>query len=393
MEEAYKRRENVTEHERFYITARYYGIVTGEVEKEIETIKDWKQAYPKDWMPHYDLADAYSNYFGQFDDAAKEIRAAITLNSKNADLYASLAAALMGMGTYQDALKTIDVANSQELDSVDLRIARSDIERLQGNVSPALSTASWPDDEAAREAVMAHEAWLDVLGGRMAAARKKIHVVADSMAARGFKESAGKVESDMAVVEAEYGDSHKAIEDVSSALAFSHKANVLINAALVFSLTGQTSRANVIVENLLREFPKDTFIYEVWGPEAQATREIRNDHTKRAIELLESAKPYEMGQIAEFFPIYWRGVAYEREKDSANAAIEFQKIIDHRGVSPTSELYPLALLGLARAAAAKGDWSQSHDCYERLLNQWKDADPGIPVLREAKSEFARLSSM
>jgi tetratricopeptide (TPR) repeat protein len=294
----------------------------------------------------------------------------------------------MGMGAYQDAINVIESATSQGMDSTDLRIVRADVEFLQGKSPQTLTTPSWPKDDADKEAVMAHEAWLDVLGGRMAAARKKIHVVADGMAARGFKESAGKVESDMAVVEAEYGDSHKAIEDVSSALAFSHKTNVLINAALVFSLTGQTSQANVIVENLLRKFPKDTFINEVWGPEAQATREIGNGHTKRAIELLESAKPYEMGQIAEFLPIYWRGVAYEREKDSANAAIEFRRIVEHRGVSPTSELYPLALLGLARAAAAKGDWSQSHDCYERLLNQWKDADPDVHVLREARAEYS-----
>jgi len=119
-------------------------------------------------------------------------------------------------------------------------------------------------------------------------------------------------------------------------------------------------------------------------------QEIANGRAKRGLELLESSRPYELGETAEFLPIYWRGVAYQREKDAADASIEFQKIIDHRGVSPTSELCPLALLGIARAAAVVGNLRRSREYYEHFLNQWKDADPEIPILREAKDEYSKL---
>jgi hypothetical protein len=270
-----------------------------------------------------------------------------------------------------------------------LRIARFEVQLLQGEASPTLRTRNWPKEESDEDEVLQQEAWLAVLSGRLVLARTKIHALANRMANRGLKESAARVESDMAVVEAEYGDFRKAEEDTNTALALAEKPNVSINGALVFSLTGQASRASAIIEKLQTKYPKDTSINEVWIPVARATQEIANGHPKRGLELLESSRPYELGQNAEFLPVYRRGVAYLREKDAADAAIEFQKIIDHRGVSPTSELYPLALLGVARAAAMAGDRARSREYYERLLKQWKDADPDLPLLREAKGEYAK----
>jgi tetratricopeptide (TPR) repeat protein len=389
-DEAFKRREKVTEHERFYITARYYDIVTGEVENEIATLKDWKQSYPKDWMPHYDLADEYSNSLGRFDDAAEEAREAIRLNPKDPDLYSSLAGALLGKGAYKDALDTVDSASAQGLDSAALRIARFEIGLLQGEAKPTLRTPSWPKEESDEDAVLQQEAWLAVLSGKMAVARKKIHAVAERLAGRSLRESAGKVESDMAVVEAEFGDTGKAREDMNSALAFARKPNVLVNAALVFSLTGENTKANDVMEELHRKFPKDTLINAVWIPVARATQEIANGQPKRGLEMLESSRPYDLGQQAEFLPIYRRGVAYVKVRNWGDATSEFQKIIDHRGVSPTSELYPLTLLAIARALEMSGDRMRSRDSYEIFLNLWKDADPDIPVLRQARSEYSKL---
>src|SRR5216684_3625285 len=389
-EEAFKRRENVTERERFYITSRYYDIVTGELEKEIETLKDWKQAYPRDWMPRYDLAEEYSSSFGRFDDAAEEAREAIRLNPKDPDVYSSFAVAQIGKEAYQDALKTIDSASAQGLDSSALRIRRFEIGFLRGDAAPTLRTPSWPREESDEDAVLQQEAWLAVLSGKTTLARKKIHAVAERMANRGLKESAGKVESDMAVVEAEYGDRQKAREDMRNALAFARKPNVLVNAALVFSLTGENLQANDVMEELHRRFPKDTLINAVWIPVARATQEIANGQPKRGLELLESSRPYDLGQQAEFFPIYRRGVAYVKVRDWAAASSEFQRIIDHRGVSPTSEMYPLTLLTIARALEMSGDGTRSRISYEAFLNLWKDADPDISVLREARTEYSKL---
>jgi eukaryotic-like serine/threonine-protein kinase len=207
------------------------------------------------------------------------------------------------------------------------------------------------------------------------------------------KESAGTLQSDMAVVEAEYGDYRRANEDMESALAFAQKPNVLVNAALAFSLTGRVDRANALIEKLRTTFPKDTFINEVWIPVARATQEIAGGHPKRAVDLLESSQPHELGEAAEFLPIYWRGVAYQRANDHAHATIEFQKIIDHRGVSPTSELYPLALLGVARTAVAMGDAKQGREYYGRLVHQWQDAEPDVLFVRQARVEYSKVFSI
>ena len=225
--------------------------------------------------------------------------------------------------------------------------------------------------------------------GKMAVARKKIRAVAELMANRDLRESAGKVESDMAVVEAEYGDFRKALEDMKSALAFARKPNVLINAALVFSLSGENRHANGVMEELHRRFPKDSLINAVWIPVAQSTEEIANGLPKRSLDLLESSRPYELGETAEFLLIYRRGMAYLREQHSADAANEFRKIIEHRGVSPTSELYPLANIGMGRALEMSGDHTGSRNSYEAFLNLWKDADPDIPILRAAKADAPR----
>jgi hypothetical protein len=127
------------------------------------------------------------------------------------------------------------------------------------------------------------------------------------------------------------------------------------------------------------------------GRKIRAREEIANGRANHALELLESSRPYELGQTAEFSSIYCRAIAFQREKDAADAAIEFQKMIVHRSVSPTSELYPLALLGVARVAAMAGDQARSRDYYEQLLNQWKNGDPDIPVLRAAKTEYSSVN--
>jgi hypothetical protein len=165
--------------------------------------------------------------------------------------------------------------------------------------------------------------------------------------------------------------------------------NVLTNAPLVFSLTGEVGRANKIIQKLQTQFPKDTFINQVWIPVAQATQEWANSHSKHAVELLDPSRMYELGQDAEFSPIYWRAMAYLRENAASDASIEFQKIIEHKGVSPTSEFLALSLLGLARAAAA-GNPNRSRLYYEQFLNQWKDADLDVHILQQARGEYAKL---
>jgi tetratricopeptide (TPR) repeat protein len=390
-ESAFRLREHVTEHEKFYIETRYYDIVTGQVDKEIETLNSWIQAYPKDWMPRYDIATADIQYFGRFDDAVREAGEAVRLSPKDPDVYVLLVQALVGKGAYEEALATIRSATELSLEAADLRVSRFEIALLQGHPPPSLRETEWPKEPLDEDKVLEEEAWLAASSGKITVARRLIHEAVQRMSKRGFDESAGTVQSDLAVVEAEYGQFGQALEDMNSALRLAHKPNVLVNGALALAFAGQDSRANDLIRELQTRFPKDTFQNEVWFPAAKATIETRNNNPKGAFELLESARPYEFGANAEFLPIYVRAQAYLREKDGADAINEFKKIIDHRSVSVTSELYPLAYLGMARALAMVGDYSASHQFYDEFVNTlWKEADTNIPIFITAKQELRNL---
>ncbi len=170
-------------------------------------------------------------------------------------------------------------------------------------------------------------------------ARERWHQLAASKLKRGLKESAGTVDGDLAVVEAEFGDYEQARMDIAAALMHARKPNVLVDAVLVYAFTGQSGPATTAMNELQTRFPYDNLQNEAWFPTGEAIPEIQNGNVKHALELLESSKPYELGQAVEFLPIYVRGSAYIREKDGTNAVNEFRKIIDHRGVSATWHIW------------------------------------------------------
>src|SRR5579863_7898399 len=153
---------------------------------------------------------------------------------------------------------------------------------------------------------------------------------------------------------------------------------------------GASGQAQTVIDESARRFPSDTLLNNVSLPTASAAIEIGRGDPAKAIELLRPASPYELGRFADFAPIYVRGLAYLRARNGAQAAVEFRKILDHRGVDPVSPLYALARLGLARAYALSGDPAKSRIAYQDFLALWKDADPDVPILMEAKAGYAKL---
>ena len=139
---------------------------------------------------------------------------------------------------------------------------------------------------------------------------------------------------------------------------------------------------------MTKERPNDTLINSLWVTAIRAAVQINRNNPAEAVQLLEAAKRYEAA--AQFWPQYLRGLAYLKLKSGNEAAAEFQKILDNRGQAPISALYPLAHLGLARAAALTGDMSKSRKAYQDFLALWKDADSDLPVLQEAKQEYEKL---
>jgi predicted Zn-dependent protease len=206
----------------------------------------------------------------------------------------------------------------------------------------------------------------------------------------GFKETTADTQSVFAVTQAEVGNVSKAKELVASSSALSHGRTNMTGVAVALAMIGDVSRAQTIVDDLSHRFPDDTLLHQVSIPCVRALIEISRKKPDVAIEVLQAATPYELGGSQFPRPSYLRGLAYLQARRGAEAATEFQKIIDHPGIDPTIPEHSLAKLGLGRAYALSGDTAKAKAAYQDFFALWKDADPDVPILKEARAEYAKL---
>jgi eukaryotic-like serine/threonine-protein kinase len=232
--------------------------------------------------------------------------------------------------------------------------------------------------------------------GRLKASHKHAENAIRSASQNGRKESAALWRLQQALREAELGVAQKATEDALSALSLSPTPNVRAVAALALARAGETRRAEVIVKAIENEYPADSIVRTYWNASAQAAIALNRGRPKQALEVLEVSAVSELGWYTFYFnasmmhPAYLRGQAYLAMRQGENASAEFQKIIDHRGIVLNSPIGGLARLGLGRAYTLTGDSAKAGETYREFFEFWKDADPEIPILKQAKAEFAKL---
>ncbi len=218
----------------------------------------------------------------------------------------------------------------------------------------------------------------------------------DSAKSNDAKETAAIWEINQALREAEFGNATQARQFASAALALAPLGrDVQLLAALALARAGDAVSAQKFTDKLNSDFPLSTFLQHYWLPTVQAEIELVHGNPARAIEVLRSASTYELGDPPQFqpgtlYPVYVRGQAYLRAGNGTAAAVEFQKIIDHRGIVLNFPLGALAHVGLAHACALSGDTARAKGAYQDFFALWKDADPAIPILKEAKAEYAKL---
>jgi tetratricopeptide (TPR) repeat protein len=226
--------------------------------------------------------------------------------------------------------------------------------------------------------------------GRLQAARENYRKAAD-LARRGrFDEIAARTMGIQAVDEGLVGNASQARDGASAALAISRNRPTMILCASALALAGDTAKASAIADEVAKRYPLHTLINSVSLPTIRAQVEIDRGNPSKAIELLRAAVPYEFGSATRVLPNYVRAQAYLKARQSSEAAAEFQKILDHRGVCLTAPECSLAHLGLGRARALSGDNAGARTAYQDFLALWKDADPDAPILKEAKAEYAKL---
>src|SRR5437660_11273208 len=208
-----------------------------------------------------------------------------------------------------------------------------------------------------------------------------------------MKEFAGVIRALEATSVADLGNLTVGRQNVSKALSASNDRGNRDISAGVLARIGDISGSQKLVEGLAKEFPTDTILNRVDIPATQAFIELQQNNPQKAIALMETARPYELGAgpgAAGYWPIYVRGEAFLKARNVAKAAAEYQRILDHNGVEQSSELYTLASLALGRAYALQADTIRAKTAYQDFFATWKDADPDIPILKEAKAEYARL---
>jgi tetratricopeptide (TPR) repeat protein len=386
-QKAFELRDRVSERERLYISAGYYDNVTGETEKYLETLELWKSTYPREASPHNNLAVKY-NELGLFDKALEAAREAIRLNPSSASGYSLLAAAFLGLNRFDEAREIVRQAQAQKLETTPMRRILYRIAFVQGDATTMqqqIESLSGKPDEYLAQGWQSETA---AFSGQLRKAQELSNRAVELAAARDLQEVAAQIAVGGAGRDAIFGDCKPAKEQTTKALGISHNPLTMVNAGNALATCGEFGQAQSIIAELTRSSPKDTVLNRILLPLVQARIELQRGNPAQAIQLLETTRPFE--GYALFQIAYLRGQSYLNQQSGADAAAEFQKILDHRGSQPTSPLFSLAQLGLARAAVLTGDMTKARKAYQDFFTLWKDVDPDIPILKDARREYEKL---
>src|SRR5215813_4347519 len=387
---AFELRDRISEPEKLYIFSHYYDLLTEELEKAIETYQLWKQTYPRDWTAWANLAAEY-NRIGAYDKAIGEAQEAVRLAPDNVLAYQILGWAYSCLNRFQEAKAISEQHISKGGDSMDAHAFLYAIAFFQGDTTGMERQVEWAKGKPNEEYMLEAQALAAAFSGKLQRARE-INQQAVGLSQRGnFKEHAGVMLAVEALTEAELGNSRRARERAAAALALAPRGILAKRiAGEALGLSGQADKALALADELSKRFPQNTLLNAVGVPRIRTSAELGRGNAAAAIELLQSAKPYEYGE--GFGSLYLRGKAHLRARAGREAAAEFQGVLDHRGLTGFwPVVYPLARLGLARAYALAGDVAQSRETYEAFFALWKDADPDIPILQEARAEYAKLN--
>ena len=391
---AFDLRERVSEREKFYISSNYYRSVTYEIEKNIETLELWKQEYPRDFGPPNNLADQYLQ-IGRFEKALAEASEAKRLNPNARYPYANMAMAYMGLNHLEEAKTILQEALAQRPDFPDYHFILYQIAFAQGDHPAMQRQIDWYSGKPAEYDSFNMQSQAAAYSGQVSKARE-LNQRAMELATQGdLKEVAAGLLITQAITDAIFGNCQQIKQATTKALAIARTGDSLRNSALALALCGETALAQTTVDEQAKLYPTDTMLNTMTLPTIRAAIEMRRNNYAQAIQLLQSANRYE-GR-SQLFVRYIRGQAYLAQRSGTEAAADCQYIVDRRGfwaggesLGTFSPLYPLAHLGLARAAVLQGDTAKARKAYQDLFALWKYADPDIPILIEAKKEYEML---
>jgi tetratricopeptide (TPR) repeat protein len=383
---AFELRERVSERERLIISSRYYSSVTGEVDKEIETDNLWKQEYPQDDWAHTYLLVVYSD-IGQFDKALAEGLEVLRLNPNRAYSYSNLGWIYLDLNRYVEAKAILEQALAQNFDTFPIHEGLYLIAFVEGDAQAMRRHAAWATGKPSEFEMLAFRASTEAFFGRLKNARELFRQAAEMAERASLKENAAFIAALEALTEASFGNFPQGHEKAAKAMALARTRYVIGVEAMALALSGDLRQAEALATDLGQRFPKDTLVNAVFRPFLRAGVELQRGNPAQAIETLQAASPYER---AYWEVLFLRSQAYLNAGAGRQAAAEFQRMREYKGYAVNHPWQALVHLYLGRAWALAGDKEKSRRAYQDFLALWKDADPDIPILKEAKAEYAKL---
>jgi DNA-binding winged helix-turn-helix (wHTH) protein/tetratricopeptide (TPR) repeat protein len=398
LRKAYALRNRVSERERFYIAAHYDEFVTGDLTAARNDYELWMNIYPRDHSPVSSLAAVYFR-LGDFNKVLDFSRRGLALNGvRDKPLQPEINEIWSDiMLNRLDEAKSLALgAQTNHVDDPMFHLAlymidflNRDPEAMKREVDLLASNPTWGDG------VLGYEADTAGYGGQLARARDFTRRASTAAINAGKKQTAAAYEAEAAIREALLGNREEAKQEIKKALELSRAKDIIAMSGLAASLAGDSAQATQLAKDLNESFPQDTVIQVNYLPTIHASLEVHGQNPAKAVELLAPAAPYESGVTAldaglSFYPVYVRGEAYLAAKRGPAALAEFKKILDHSGIVQNEPIGALAQLGLGRAYALTADNQRSLAAYRDFFELWKNADPNVPLLKQAMAEYAKL---
>ena len=389
---AYELRGRASEPEKLYISGHYYDLVTGDLDKSVDLYQQWIRTYPRDVRPVDNLSLAYSR-LGDHEKALATAVEATRVDPQDFFSYQNQIAGYMALNRIDEAKSVAQNAIAQKHASFTTRLYLIYLAAMQHDDAPMKEQLVWVAGKPTEAFMVQRLASYQNSMGKVKLADETYKQGSELALKSGLTEMPINMMSLKALHNAEYGFTVQTRQNADEALKLSDSRNVRANVAVAYAFIGDTAESKKLADQLSSEHPSNTLLQNFEIPSARALLFIRQNKSAEAITLLEPTRKHELGNTlaaGSYLTMYVRGLAYLQLRDGVKAAAEFQRILDHPGVNPLSPLLPLSQLNLARAYAVQSDSAKAHTNYQDFLAYWKDADPDIPALVAAKSEYAKL---
>jgi serine/threonine protein kinase/Tfp pilus assembly protein PilF len=397
---AYELRDRVSDRERLWILFLYDRQLTGNLPRLLQTLEAWVQRYPRDFLPHSVMAGWGTLGTGQYEKGIRASAEAIRLNP-DVDAFACAGDALHYclLDRFEEAADVLRRAAERKLELPEYSTARYYLAFFKGNqagMDREVARARGP--QGLEDWMWHNQALVLARSGRMHQARAMWERAIALAEQAGNPERAAIYEAANAVCEAHFGNAEQARTRARAALDLGKGRDAVYAAALALALSGDFMQPQRLADDLGKRFPEDTAVQFGYLPTLRALAALARQAPLDAVERLHRALPYDLAlpgtaffaKFGGLYPAYIRGVAYLEAKKGRAAAAEFQKVLDHRGIVFADPIGALAHLQLGRAYVVSGDMAKAKNAYQEFHTIWKDGDPEIPVVKQARAEYAKL---